>query len=213
MERTAVWTFTSMMGLLRKLDGEKDFPFQLLEDVNSFVSDTLGFKFVKFVLKPFDLQLKTQIEAQEQMHPEFNYFQWKYYLEQHRDLCYVSNEKSYYFADNVQTIVHTNIQTLRQAMANIFIWEDKVPCHLNERGIGIGGGIGTGTGIGVGLTHKKNSIKGVTEVVSYEDKNYYDPTTDETTRATAQNDLPTSLSNISDENASLRSGKASTHSL
>jgi hypothetical protein len=122
-------------GLLRKLPNEHDFPTFLLDEINEFVKNKLLFKFVQFTHKPFDLSMENEFDHERQIFPEFNYLQWKYHLEKHRDLCYISDEKCYFFADNSQTIIHTNIQTLKHAMGAYTVWEDEVPQHLLHQSI------------------------------------------------------------------------------
>jgi len=92
-------------GLIQRASqSETHLPIQMLRQLNLAIQDNFDLPMVKFIQKPFDLlPLKEVIEKEPQLYLEFGYSKWKHYLEEHLDLCYMSKDKSFLFADNKQT--------------------------------------------------------------------------------------------------------------
>ena len=117
-------------GLLRRQSNEVDVPSQLLCNLNSAIREHFGFKFVRFQPKAFgQTALRDQIHACSPLYLEFDYSKWKHYLEEHRDLCYMTNDKSHLLADNKQTIVYKSFADLKLATAEYTVYLDTVPLH------------------------------------------------------------------------------------
>ena len=125
-------------GLLRKLPSEWIFPYTLLEGLNESIKVELGYLFVKFVLKPFDLTLVSAINSEPEFVPEFNYEQWKHYMENHRDLCYISSDQCFYFADGIQTNMFKSLDALRIATADYSVFKEIiVPSQFEENSLSL----------------------------------------------------------------------------
>ena len=108
-------------GLIRRADNEMDFPHALLCQLNGKVSDEFQLQFVEFAFKPFETSLANDIMSQIPFFPEYNYYQWKHYLENHRDLCYFTKDNTFFFADNIQTNIYKSKEALKTAMAKYSI--------------------------------------------------------------------------------------------
>ena len=117
-------------GLIRRLPHEDCFPDSLLENLNTFIAE--DYEFVKFVQKNFEIpeKLRASLMKEVPLHPEYNYYQWKYYLENHRDLCYITNDKTWLFADNLQTNMFSTFNQLRSGSSAYRLNADLIPSHL-----------------------------------------------------------------------------------
>lgn len=116
-------------GLIRRRGPkETELPPQILAELNSAIQEQFDMKVIKFIAKPFDLSLKDAINKEPQLYLQFGYPKWKYYLEEHRDLCYFSKDKCFLFADNKQTHFYKR-EDLRTAMAEYCVYANTVLPH------------------------------------------------------------------------------------
>ena len=148
-------------GLLRRLPNESQFPKELLVNLNTAAQEHFGFSKIKFVNKPFDLSLRDDIHKEPQFQLEFDYSKWKFHFEEHRDLCYISQEKFFFMADNKQTNIYKNPGELKIAAPGCWVYSDiTLPsCSIQlgtETAIEEGGG---GTELEENVSHSKSKKK------------------------------------------------------
>jgi hypothetical protein len=132
-------------GLIHRKAEESDIG-ELLCDLNRHICQKLKYEYIQFVTKSFDNTLGNLIDKESPLYLEYDYTQWKHYLEVHRDLCYISKENAFCFADNKQTHLLKSLTNLRQATSNYSVFIDTLqPINFGTNSIETVDGFGKKT--------------------------------------------------------------------
>jgi len=119
-------------GLVRKKGSSESHFRKILENLNHDIQNNLKLENVRFVQQDFDFSFHNAVNQEEEHFIEYTYLFWKFYLENYRDLCYISKDQIWLFADNAQTNVHKSKDSIRTAVGTYWILQRTIPLSLQK---------------------------------------------------------------------------------